>query len=75
MRSTYSEIQSWLTIGQAWRKGFVERFQPRLKDAEFRKALEAHLKDHPEWNPVLHPENHPKTAPAAADDPDREHRR
>lgn len=72
---TYSEIQSWLTIGQAWRKGFVERFQPRLKDAEFRKALEGHLKDHPEWDPVLHPENHPKTAPAAADDPDREHRR
>jgi len=73
---TYSEIQPWLTIGQAWRKGFVERFQPRLKDAEFRKALEAHLKDHPEWDPVLHPENHhPKTAPAATDTPDREHRR
>ncbi|MFI5110147.1 MAG: hypothetical protein ACHP78_15080 [Terriglobales bacterium] len=72
---TYSEIQSWLTIGQSWRKGFMERFQPRLKDAEFRKALESHLKDHPEWDPILHPENHPKTAPAATDNPDREHRR
>ena len=72
---TYSEIQPWLTIGQSWRKGFIDRFQPRLKDAEFRKALEAHLKDHPEWDPILHPENHPKTAPAAAGDPDREHRR
>lgn len=72
---SYSEIQPWLTIGQAWRKGFVERFQPRLKDAEFRKALEGHLKEHPEWDSILHPENHPKTAPAAADDPDREHRR
>jgi len=73
---TYSEIQPWLTIGQSWRKGFIDRFQPRLKDAEFRKALEAHLKDHPEWDPILHPEDrHPKTAPAAADNPEREHRR
>ena len=54
---SYSEIQAWLTIGQAWRKGFVERFQPRLDDAEFRKALEAHLSDHPEWDPILHPDN------------------
>jgi len=65
---SYSEVQAWLAIGQTWRKGFVERFQPRLKDAEFRKALEAHLKDHPEWDSVLHPENsHPS--------PDSEHGR
>jgi len=73
---TYSEIQPWLTIGQSWRKGFIDRFQPRLKDAEFRKALEAHLKDHPEWDPILHPENHhPKTAPAASDNSDPARRR
>lgn len=52
---TYPEIQSWLNIGQNWRKGFVERFQPRLKNAEFRRAIETHLNNHPEWDSVLHP--------------------
>lgn len=68
---TYPEIRPWLTIGQTWRRGFVERFQPRLRDAEFRKALETHLHDYPEWDPILHPEKYkPKTRPAAADNPD-----
>jgi hypothetical protein len=68
---TYSEIQPWLTIAQAWRKGFVKRFQPRLNDPAFRKAVEAHLKDHPEWEPVIHSEGyHPNTSQAAAGDPD-----
>jgi hypothetical protein len=53
---TYAEIQPWLTARQAWRSGFIRRFQPRLQDPAFRKALEAHLKDHPEWVPVVHPE-------------------
>ena len=53
---TYSEIQPWLTARQAWRSGFVQRFQPRLQDPAFRKALEAHLKDHPEWTTVVHTE-------------------
>jgi hypothetical protein len=64
---SYSEIQPWLTMAPAWRKGFVQRFQPRLKDAEFRKAVEAHLRDHPEWGPVLHPEDAPTTARDDAD--------
>jgi len=73
---TYAEIQPWLTIGQRWRKGFVERFQSRLKDAEFRRALEAHLREYPEWDPVLHPEKYEqKTSPAAAGNPDHEPRR
>jgi hypothetical protein len=71
---TYPEIQSWLNIGQTWRKGFVERFQPRLKNAEFRKALEAHLNNHPEWDSVLHPEKHSPT-PAPAHDTDSPHGR
>jgi hypothetical protein len=53
---TYSEIQPWLTARQAWRSGFVRRFQPRLQDPAFRKALEAHLRDHPEWAPVVNTE-------------------
>ena len=72
---SYSEIQPWLTMPVAWRRGFVERFQPRLHDGEFRKELEAHVKDHPEWDPILHPENHSKTAPATAEDSDPARRR
>ncbi len=45
---SYAEVQPWLTIGQAWRGGFVERFKPRLKDPDFRRAVEDHLTDHPE---------------------------
>jgi hypothetical protein len=61
----YAEILPWLTMPATWRRGFVERFTPRLKDPEFRKQLEAHLAQHREWDPILHPEKHPpENAPA-----------
>jgi hypothetical protein len=63
---TYAEIQPWLTMAPAWRRGFVERFEPRLKDSEFRKQLELHVAEFPEWDPVLHPEKQHKDAPPAA---------
>lgn len=53
---SYVEIQPWLTMPLAWRKGFVDRFKGRLKDPEFRKQLEIHTAEHPEWGPILHPE-------------------
>jgi hypothetical protein len=62
---SYAEIERWLTISPAWRRGFVERFKPRLQDAAFRAAIETHLTAFPEWEPVLHPQNH-KTVPATA---------
>lgn len=63
----YSEIAPWLRIGTAWRRSFVERFRPRLRDPEFRRALEAHLRDYPEWDVVLHPEKYqPSSSPAAS---------
>ena len=63
---TYSEVRPWLTMGRTWRRDFVERFQPRLKDAAFRKALEANIDAHPEWDPILHPEKYePKARPAS----------
>jgi hypothetical protein len=67
---TYSEIQPWLTSPLAWRKGFVRRFQARLQDSSFRRPLDAHLRDYPEWGPVLHPSDHPKTSPTALANPD-----
>jgi hypothetical protein len=61
---SYVEIQPWLTMPSAWRRGFAERFEPRLKDPEFRKQLEVHLAEYPEWDAILHPEKrHPETPP------------
>jgi hypothetical protein len=70
---TYSDVQPWLTTGLAWRRGFVKRFEPRLQDPEFRKVLESHLKDHPEWGPVVHPELYQsRTSPARTGNTDRQ---
>lgn len=66
---TYPEIQPWLTTGHAWRRGFVQRFEPRLNDAEFRKGIEAHLGEHPEWDRILHPEKYQPKTPPPADNP------
>lgn len=63
---SYTEIQAWLTMPAAWRRGFVERFESRLKDAEFRKQLESHEAEYPEWRPILHPEPKPEENPAPA---------
>ena len=60
----YAEIERWLTISPAWRRGFVERFKPRLQDTAFREAIASHITALPEWEPVLHPQN--KTGPATA---------
>jgi hypothetical protein len=63
---SYPEIQAWLTMPSAWRRGFVDRFEPRLKDAEFRKQLESHEAEYPEWRPILHPERPSQQSPAPA---------
>lgn len=63
---SYAEAEPWLTMPPAWRRGFVERFQSRLQDPEFRKQLESRLNKYPEWDPVLHPEKRsPENAPAS----------
>jgi hypothetical protein len=73
---SYVEIQAWLTMPSAWRRGFVDRFEPRLKDAEFRKQLESHEGEYPEWRPILHPESHPQqTPPPAASNSESPHSR
>ena len=67
---SYSEIQPWLTTAKAWRRGFVRRFQVRINDPAFRTALEAHLKEHPEWAPVMHPERYQEEiSPVAPEHP------
>ncbi len=49
-----------------YRKLFLKRFQPRLKDREFRAAVEAHIARYPEWDRVLHPEKYLPKVPAEA---------
>jgi hypothetical protein len=58
---SYAEVQAYLRMRPSWRRGFVERFESRLKDAEFRKELESHLAEHPEWDKILHPEKQPES--------------
>jgi hypothetical protein len=64
---SYEEVRSWLTAPRKWRKGFVDRFRPRLSDPKFRRELDAHVKEHPEWDPVLHPENYPVSTQGKAE--------
>jgi hypothetical protein len=52
---TYADVQPWLTMPRDWRVGFIGRFGGRLKDPAFRSALDAHMVQHPEWDPILHP--------------------
>jgi len=54
---SYAEVESYLRMPPTWRRGIAERFQSRLKDAEFRKQVEAHIVEHPEWDKILHPES------------------
>ena len=69
---SYAELQPWLTAEPALRRPFVRRFLPRAKEPEFRRALVAHLAEHPEWRPILFPPpppkpaSHPLASPAAA---------
>jgi hypothetical protein len=65
---SYAEVERWLTMSAAWRKGFPARFKPRLQDNAFRQAIEAHISALPEWGPVLHPEEF-NNGPAPAGKP------
>lgn len=61
---TYAEAEPWLT--GPYRKLFLKRFQPRLKDREFRAGVEARMAHYPEWDRILHPEKYQPKAPAEA---------
>jgi hypothetical protein len=58
--AAYGEVEAWLKAGLPVRRTFVNRFQARARDTEFRKALVENLRAHPEWDPVLFPEKYRK---------------
>ena len=53
---SYADAEPYLRMPPAWRRGIPDRFQSRLKDPEFRKQIEAHIAQYPEWDKILHPE-------------------
>jgi hypothetical protein len=55
---TYADVEHWLMLPPAWRRGFVARFKPRLQDNAFHQAIAEHLKALPDWEPALHPDDH-----------------
>jgi hypothetical protein len=57
---TFAEAEPWL-VGKD-RAVFERRFAVRLRDPEFRRAVEPHVARYPMWDRILHPEKYaPKT--------------
>jgi hypothetical protein len=56
----YVQLQDWLSAEPAVRQDFPRRFAALAKDTAFRKALQAKMAAHPEWNPVLNPPPAPR---------------
>ena len=52
---SFDEIEPWLKAPSTWRRGLAERFSSRLSDSNFREQIEGHLREFPEWDPILHP--------------------
>ena len=58
--ASYDEVDVWLKANLPVRRGLMERFQGRAKDAAFHAKLVANLASHPEWDRVLFPEKYRK---------------
>ncbi len=55
---SYADVEAWLKAPPAIRRPLVARFEPRALDPKFRAGLEANLRFHPEWDPILYPEKY-----------------
>jgi hypothetical protein len=60
--ATFSDLLPWFSIGRPWRMSLVHRFGSLSGNPAFRAAMEGHLKEFPEWDPVLHPRKNPETS-------------
>ena len=56
---SYASLQPWLSAEPALRRAFPARFAELLSDRSFKEAVNARLKHHPEWEPVLRPPPRP----------------
>jgi hypothetical protein len=60
---SYADAQPWLDGEPMLRRAAITRWKALARKPEFKSALIANLKAHPEWEPVLFPP--PPVAPAA----------
>jgi hypothetical protein len=60
---TYADLEPWLTGEPALRAALLPRWQRLAKVPEFRGALIAHRKVHPEWERILFPPPPPPPPP------------
>lgn len=60
----YEQLQHWLSAEPALRHDFPKRFAPRLAEPEFKAAVAAHLRQHPEWAPAIEPPKRPPNGEA-----------
>ena len=65
---SYADVEVWLKAPAGIRRPLVARFESRADDPKFRSSLEANLRFHPEWDPILYPEKYlpPETAAETA---------
>jgi len=60
----YQDVEPWLKGPPELRRPLMQRLRARAQDPEFRKALIANLRFHPEWDRILFPEKYlPKPVP------------
>lgn len=63
---TYEDVEPWLKGPPELRRPLMQRVRARAQDPEFRKAVIANMRFHPEWDRILFPEKYlPKPTPAA----------
>lgn len=61
---TYTVVETWLKAPYAFRRSMPARFRALADQPEFRDALVANLRFHPEWDRLLFPEKYePKEPP------------
>jgi hypothetical protein len=60
---TYDQLAPWLAAEPYVRRDFTQRFAPLLRDAAFRRAVQANLKSHPEWASLLAPKDATESPP------------
>jgi hypothetical protein len=60
----YADVEAWLKGPPELRRPLMQRLRLRARDAEFRAALIANMRFHPEWDRILFPEKYqPKPPP------------
>lgn len=58
----YADVEPWLKTNIHVRRVLVPRWRTMARNVDFRKALVANLKHHPEWDRILFPEKYEELA-------------